>query len=241
MTEAKRSDSVRPVSPDLVQKAVDDLNDGTLRGSLQKIMDDVDTQRRTNPGGMKDYLDAVNDGLKQQKFSLAIVDSGRADQLAVESENHMSGINYRVDGKPLSYYKPVLHELPAAVSDLMKMSQYTNISPPGLGELKPGESVKAAGPLPDFTLHGDTYNNGNGPKFGVLSREETATQNADGTTTYNYKGKLDSSFTGDWGSGGETLLKVGNVGFTASETISPDNKVLSRHVEYDPADRKSVV
>lgn len=104
--------------------------------------------------------------------------------------------------------------------------------------MKPGESVKAAGPLPDFTLHGDTYNNGNGPKFGVLSREETATQNADGTTTYNYKGKLDSSFTGDWGSGGETLLKVGNVGFTASETISPDNKVLSRHVEYDPANQK---
>lgn len=236
MIDAKSPDSARPVNPEFVEKTYADLQDGLQSRSLQKLMDDIDLQRRTNPGGMNDYLAAVNERVVKQYGNVVIADSGKADVLRIEDPNHMRGVTLRADGKPLAYDKPVVKAGPAAASDLMAAPTYSNIAPPGLAELPPGATIHPEGRPDDFTLNGQKALQDR-TKFGVLERDSQATHNADGSTTYKYKGLLDSSFGGDFGNG-YTLVKTGNVHFTGSETISADGKVLNRHVDYEPAGQK---
>jgi|GEM_PF-2615430 len=238
MTEIVSSNSAQRVSDGLIQKAVGDFEDGIRSRSLNKLLADIDEQRRNNPDALKDYLKAVNGHLIRGfgDEPLFLADSGKADQLRIEDSNHYHALTVNSDGKPLSYdTTAVTDKHPAAVSDL-STQPYSHISPPGLAELPPGKTVKAGWYDPDFTLGGDKAMQEE-KKYTVLSRESQSVTNADGSTTYNYKGKLDSSFVADEVDN-DALVKTGNVSFTASETISSDGKVLSRHVDYQPADQK---
>ena len=201
-----------------VDKTVRDLKDG----SMSKVQAELDNERRTNPQMFDYFKEKVNYLAGKNLPEVELEDSG--------SNSKPEKIDWATAA-------------PAKAEDLYKSGagkMYTELSPPGFGEIAPGASRKGVDNNP-YEVKRDPLFSHNA-KFPLINRESAMQLNADGSRTYQYKGEIGSAWVSNSKAnyyGTDTIYSLGRDNkFTGSETIGADGKLLTRHVEYESEPQK---